>query len=171
MTLATEVEIEEIFAFYKDVVAYMNTKGPKIGWNTEKYPDLSFVKQMVRNQELFIVRENEKIICAAAVNYEVNPEYDDIAWTVKGPREKIATIHALAVSPLCRGKNVSDAFLKEIEEYCRESGNLAIHFDVIEGNEPATKLYLRNGYREVAAISMYYEVVGTKEFHMMEKVL
>lgn len=171
MYQAKEEDIEQIFAFYKNVVEYMNTKGPRIGWNIEQYPDYSFVEQMVKAKSMLIERKDDDIICAAAINHEVNPEYDEIDWEVKGPKEKIATIHALAVDPLHRSSNTSDAFLKEIEDYCKDNGDLAIHFDVIEGNDPAYKLYMRNGYTETSVISMYYEVVGTKQFYMMEKVL
>lgn len=164
-------EINEIFEFYKDVVWYMNTHGPAIGWNIEKYPELTFVTEMVNNGDMFIERKDGKIICSAAVNHSVNPEYDDVDWNIKEPKEKIATIHAFAVSPEYRGKNISDEFLKSIEEFCKESGDLAIHFDVIETNQPAYKLYMRGGYKDLGMIEMYYEVVGYKHFYMLEKVL
>lgn len=171
MILAKQQEINEIYEFYKDVVSFMNEKGPQIGWNIQKYPDYSFVEEMVNRKDMFLEREDGKIICAAAINHEMNPEYDDISWEISGPKEQIVTIHALAVAPDCRGQHVSDQFLLDIEEYCRSQGYLAIHFDVIEGNEPAMKLYARNHYQVISVIPMYYEVVGTKEFHMMEKVL
>lgn len=171
MTKANKEEINEIYEFYKYIVEYMDTHGLKLGWDIDKYPDITFVTEMVNKGEMFIVRDNGMIICAAAVNHNVNPEYDDIDWVIKGPREKISSIHALAVSPEYRSQNVSDNFLKEIEDYCRENGDLAIHFDVIDFNTPAYKLYMRNGYTDLGAIEMYYEVVGYKNFYMLEKVL
>ncbi len=171
MELAKVEEIAEIFDFYKNVVAYMNEKGPRIGWNIDRYPDRTFVEQKVREGEMFLYRKNGVIAGAAVINHDVNPEYDDIDWNVKAPKEKLATIHALAISPSRRGRGESDAFLKSIEAYCKSEGDMAIHFDVIEGNDPALKLYQRNGYTEVCVIKMYYEVVGTRSFYMMEKVL
>lgn len=171
MYKAKTEEIAEIFLFYEKIVAYMNEKGPRIGWNIDKYPDYSFVEQAVNNGDMYIEKRAGEILCAAVVNHTVNSEYDEIDWSVKGPKEKLATIHALAVSPDYRGTKESDKFLKSIEEFCKEKGDLALHFDVIEGNEPAYKLYKRNGYSEVSVINMYYEAVGTKKFYMMEKVL
>ena len=171
MNKAKVEEIQEIFEFYKDVMVYMDTYGPAIGWNIEKYPELTFVTAMVNNGEMFIERDAGKIICCAAVNHNVNPEYDDVDWKVKGPREKISTIHALAVDPDYRGKRVSDRFIEDIEKYCKEQGDLAIHFDVIDTNVPAYKLYMRNGYKDLETIEMYYEVVGHRQFSMLEKVL
>lgn len=171
MQRALAEEINEIFDFYVEIVEYMNTYGIKLGWDIEKYPNYEFVKEMVNNGEMFIRRKDGQIICAAAINHNVNPEYDDIDWKIKGPKEKISSIHALAVSASCRGQNVSDDFLKEIEAYCRDNGDLAIHFDVIDFNTPAYNLYLRNDYIDYGAIEMFYEVVGYKKFYMLEKVL
>ena len=171
MYIAETKEIQEIYRFYCDVVEYMDTYGIKLGWDIEKYPNLEFVENMVNNQEMLIKRDGDKIICAAAVNHEVNPEYDDIDWEIKGPKDRVSTIHALAVAPTHRTKGVSDDFLKEIEGYCKKNGDTAIHFDVIDFNTPALNLYMRNGYKNHGAIEMYYEVVGTKKFYMIEKVL
>lgn len=171
MYRAKKEEINEIYEFYIEIVEYMDTVGLRLGWDIEKYPNLEFVDEMVHDGSMFVIRENDEIICAAAVNHNVNPEYDDIDWEVKGPKEKISSIHALAVSPKYRGKNISDRFIGEIEEHCKNNGDLAIHFDVIDFNTPAYKLYMRSGYNDLGAIEMYYEVVGTKSFYMLEKVL
>ena len=61
--------------------------------------------------------------------------------------------------------------LSDIEDYCRKNGDLAIHLDVIDTNIPAYKLYIRNGYNEVDRIRMFYDVVGTRVFWMLERVL
>ncbi len=76
-----------------------------------------------------------------------------------------------AVSPDKQGSQASYAMLKGIEDICRNRGDLAIHLDVIDTNIPAYKLYTRNGYKEADCIKMYYEVVGTRDFWMLERVL
>lgn len=171
MYKATVEEIDEIYEFYKDIVLYMDTKGLKLGWDIEKYPNLEFVTAMVSGGYMLIERIDGSIACCAAINHDVNPEYDDIDWNIKQPKDKISSIHALAVSPKYRGQNISDEFLRNIEEYCRNNGDIAIHFDVIDFNTPAYKLYMRNGYSDLGAIEMYYEVVGYKNFIMIEKIL
>lgn len=171
MEIANVRDINDVFDFYKMIVEHMNTKGLRLGWDIDKYPNLQFVEEMINAGDMVIVRDNDKIICAAAINHNVNPEYNDIDWDITGPADKISSIHALAVSPDYRGQNVSDKFLHEIEEYCRNRGDLAIHFDVIDFNTPAYDLYMRNGYTDKAKIEMYYDVVGYKYFYMIEKIL
>lgn len=162
---------EELWNFYNDVITQVNKTDVSLGWNIDVYPNDDFIEKSITNNELCIIRDEGKIVAAAVVNHNVNVEYDDIDWEIKGPKEKIATIHALAVSVDKRGSKISYKMLEDIEEYCRSQGDVAIHLDVIDTNIPAYKLYTRNGYTEVDCIKMFYEVVGTREFWMMERVI
>lgn len=171
MEFAGKSDIDEIVDLYERVIIAVNSSDIKLGWNITKYPDRSFVETATQNGEMCIIREAGHIVAAAVVNHNVNPEYDDIDWAIKEPKDKVSTIHALAVAPDKQGSKVSYQMLEDIHEYCRQMGDKAIHLDVIDTNIPAYKLYIRNGYTEVDCIKMYYEVVGTREFWMMEIVL
>ncbi len=161
----------KILRLYEAAIEKVNTTSVKLGWNIKTYPDENFVDSALSKNEMYVMRDGNEIIAACVVNHNVNPEYDDVDWMVKGPKEKIATIHTLAVTPSRQGSGVGKAFLKEIDDICRENGDLAIHLDVIDTNVPAYNMYIGDGYNEVSCIKMYYEVVGTREFWMMEKVL
>ena len=171
MEFATRDDEAAILDFYQKVIEAVNASSIRLGWNIETYPNQEFVHGAISRKEMCILREDRQIIAAAVVNHEVNPEYDDVKWAVCGPKEKVATIHALAVALDRRGSKASYQMLSKLEELCLKNGDLAIHLDVIDTNIPAYKLYLRNGYQEVDCIKMYYEVVGTREFWMMEKLL
>lgn len=171
MELARKTDSDMIFNLYQRVVEQVNQTNIKLGWNTEIYPNKEFIDTAIANSEMFIIKDDNNIIAAAVVNHNVNAEYDDIDWAIKGPKSIISTIHALAVLPEKRACKISYQFLSEIEDYCRQQGDKAIHLDVIDSNIPAYKLYIRNGYTEVDCIKMFYEVVGTREFWMMEHLL
>lgn len=171
MRFADPDDAKEIMNLYERVVEKVNTTSVRLGWNTDVYPNISFVNEAISNGEMCVLEEDGRIIAAAILNREVNPEYDQIKWEIPGPKERISTIHALAVSPDKQGERVSYLMLGDIEDVCRKRGDLAIHLDVIDTNTPAYKLYTRNGYKEIDCIKMYYEVVGTREFSMLEHVL
>lgn len=171
MEFATKQDVNRIMDFYREVVETVNASTVKLGWNTEVYPDETFVSESIEKKQMCIMKDGDTIIAAAVVNHNVNEEYDLIDWQIKEPADRIATIHALATAPSHRGKKLSDQFLQEIDAYCKSQKDVAFHLDVIDTNIPAYKLYLRNGYSEIACIKMYYEVVGTREFWMLEKVL
>ena len=161
----------EIINLYKEVIESVNLTEVRLGWNIDIYPDATFINSAISKGEMCVIRDEGKIVAAAVLNHSVNPEYADINWEIKGPNDRLATIHALAVLPQKQGSKTSYRMLSDIEDYCRKSGDLGIHLDVIDTNTPAYKLYIRNGYKEVDRIKMFYDVVGTREFWMLERVL
>lgn len=163
-------QINEIFSLYKAVVAGVAKTPVNLGWNTEVYPSLEWVTECVNKNEMLIFSDNESIIGACAVNYSVNEEYNQIDWKIKTPAEKISTIHAFCVHPDYWKSGTSSAFLKEVLDYCRKNGDAAIHLDVIDTNDKAMKLYVKAGFEEIDRIEMFYEVVGTRKFWMLEYV-
>lgn len=168
MELATISQTEEILDLYKTVIDAVNKSNVRLGWNIESYPNRDFIESSIINHELFVVMVDGKVVASAVLNNKMNDEYNEIPWEIT---DKPCTIHALATCPEFRGGSVSDAFLNDIEEYAKTKGYKSIHLDVIDTNTPAYHMYIRNGYKEVSRIQMYYEVVGTRLFWMMEKVL
>jgi len=171
MEIANFDDESEILDLYRAAIDKVNTTSVRLGWNIELYPDRSFVHNAISGGEMVILREDDRIVASAVVNHTVIPEYDSVRWEVTGPEDRIATIHALAVLPDKQGSRVSYSFLSDIVEFCRSNGDAAIHLDVIDTNIPAYKLYIRNGFKEIDYTQMYYEVVGNRQFWMMELIL
>lgn len=48
--------------------------------------------------------------------------------------------------------------------------NESIILDVIDTNDKAMKFYVKAGFEEIDRIEMFYEVVGTRKFWMLEYV-
>lgn len=163
-------EIAVIMDIYTRAVAKVNEGPVRLGWNTAVYPNEEFITTALEEGELCVIKEAGNIIGAAVVNYTVNDEYDLIDWQVPGPKDKISTIHALVIAPEYWGGGYSSLFLQGILDICREKGDIANHLDVIDTNSFAEKLYLNNGFTKIKDISMYYEVVGTRSFAMLEYV-
>lgn len=170
---AAAEEIDEIIEFYDNISSTVKErKVVNLGWTKGVYPNREFVAAAISGNELYICRDeaDNSIVAAAVMNYRVNEEYELIDWRVKTPKDKISTIHALAVSPKYWGKGYSREFLKLLLEECRRKGDIANHLDVIDTNETALKLYLDMGFELIKEIEMYYEVVGTRHFSMMEYI-
>lgn len=171
MEFATKNDEKELFEFYKHIIETVNESPVKLGWNIDIYPDSEFINDSIATWEMCVIRENDRIIASAVVNHRVNAEYDDIDWIIKEPKEKVATIHTFAVMPDSRGGNVSGKLLNDIAEYCKEHGDIAIHLDVIDTNTPAYNMYMRNGYKEINCIKMFYESVGKRILDVRENIV
>lgn len=169
--IAKKEDIAGIMKLYEQVINHVNTTNIRLGWDIDIYPNKAFIEAAVDGGECLIAMEDNSVLACSVVNNIVNEEYSLIDWEIKEPVNEIATIHALCVSPECRGKKLSYDFLRYNEQICKERGNVSIHLDVIDSNISAFKLYSHNGYKFVKEIEMYYEVVGTRNFSMFEKIL
>jgi ribosomal protein S18 acetylase RimI-like enzyme len=50
------------------------------------------------------------------------------------------------VAPAARGRGVGDALVAEVLDWCQEQGYEQVELRVVETNEPARRLFLRNGF-------------------------
>ena len=80
-------------------------------------------------------------------------------------------LHALGVAPDRQGQGVAGRVVSECLAAAREKGAACVRLDVLGGNEPAERLYLRAGFYFVAAKPMFYEDTGWTEYRMFEYVL
>ncbi|HEY3502499.1 MAG TPA: GNAT family N-acetyltransferase [Actinocatenispora sp.] len=62
----------------------------------------------------------------------------------------VVEIVSMYVLPSARGHGVGDRLIGEIADWARTRGASALRLDVTEGNEHATALYRRHGFRDTA---------------------
>lgn len=79
-----------------------------------------------------------------------------IAYAVFGAIEDYAELWNLAVDESFRGKGVGDTMLKFVIEHCRSCGVSSLFLQVRESNEPAKRLYAKNGFVFVMVQKNYY---------------
>jgi GNAT superfamily N-acetyltransferase len=62
------------------------------------------------------------------------------------PQDPDPVLVSMWVAPAGRGKGVGDALLAAIEGWAGGLGATGLKLSVVDGNDPAHNLYLRNGY-------------------------
>ena len=85
----------------------------------------------------------------------------------------------LAVSCLTRlpqeddfaGRGFAARLVAYSADLCRKAGKKVIRLDVLKGNTPAEKLYLKCGFSFVTEQKIFYEDTGLMDFRMFELVL
>ena len=80
-------------------------------------------------------------------------------------------IHALGVHPRFGGKGLGARMVEAAIAIARESGIKAIRLDVLEGNEPARRIYLACGFESITSVQMFYENTGLANFELFELAL
>ena len=170
LRVAEHPDIDAIFLLYKAVIEAVDKTPVKLGWRIDQYPSFEWITDCVAKHEMLVFCDGGKIAGAACVNYLGNECYARVSWKVTEPADKISTIHGFCVDPALWRSGVSSAFLKEILAWCRKNGDAAIHLDVIDTNDKAMKMYIKAGFEERAVMDMFYEVVGTRSFWMLEYI-
>ena len=62
----------------------------------------------------------------------------------------LINVHDVAVLPGYRGRGVAQAMLARVEEEARRRGACKLTLEVLEGNQPAMRLYQREGFAPYA---------------------
>ena len=77
----------------------------------------------------------------------------------------IAHLISMWVAPEARGTGVGDALIAQVMSFASLHGAAAVRLDVVEGNDPAMRLYERNGFR-LTGRQIARERDGAVEFEM-----
>lgn len=111
------------------------------------------------------------IVAAAVLERHADPMYSQGHWKVPAASDQILTLHLLAVHPDLRGQNLAGKMLEYMVDYGRRGGFLSIQLDVLKGNLPAERLYLKHGFEFVEECEVWYADTGTQTVHLYEKDL
>ena len=70
-----------------------------------------------------------------------------------------------------RGRGVSGAMLDGLLAAAGDLGKRLVRLDVVKGNLPAEKLYLRHGFRFAEEREVFYEDTGAIRVRLYERLL
>ena len=139
--------------------------GPK--WTRGIYPCQQDYISHCNRGEFHVGEENGDFACRAVLSFGEDTMYKAGNWHKKVSDDEVAVIHLLAVAPRYRGKGTAMSFLKY---RTAEAGKKArvIHLDVLDGNLPADRLYLKRGFTYSGDLETYYEDIGNCLINLYE---
>lgn len=164
-------EFEAIRAFYWTLIDKMQNKKDTVGWKKGIYPSDQFLRESLKNKELFVYDGDGGLLACVILNNAWNEGYEGIIWRTDCPREEVLVPHALAVEPDCQGKGIGKTVMQEIIEMARHAGRKTIRLDILKGNTAAERLYTSVGFMYAETRTMFYEDTGWTEFMMYELAL
>ncbi|MCR5182781.1 MAG: GNAT family N-acetyltransferase [Clostridia bacterium] len=163
-------DYEAVVDFYYDIIDHQDEREFGTKWTKDVYPSRGDIRTDIDKGFMHIGLCGGRIACAMAVagNDEI---YNDVEWPTEAEEDQVSVIHLLAVHNdfSCRG------FAKKLVNYAKDLsralGRKVIRLDVLKGNLPAEKLYLKCGFRFVAEKKIFYEDTGLADFRMFELTL
>jgi ribosomal protein S18 acetylase RimI-like enzyme len=165
---ANEKEYPAIRDFYYALTDEMEDAEFKPGWEKDVYPTQEFLKESIRNKELYYVADKVKIQACMVVNHQYNEGYKGVTWSIEASDEELLVIHALGVLPEFSGKGMAKQLVRNVIDRAKRRHLKTIRLDVLEGNIPAEKVYLDMGFHYVTTLKMFYEDTGWTNFKVFE---
>lgn len=169
--LANQTEFNNVRSFYHELIDMMKNAECKPAWEKGVYPSDVYLKKSIENGELWVCEYENKYAAAMIVNHESNEGYREIRWSVDAKNNEITVIHALGVMPTFQGKGIAGEMVKKVIELAKATNQKSVRLDVLGGNLPAEKLYLKHGFEYVDTIKMFYEDTGWTDFKLFEYIL
>ena len=132
-----EQDAEAIYALYHSLI-YM----PYGTWN-EDYPDFELVQEDLARSEVFVMRDDERLI--AAIENEDSDEFDGMApWF--DDVKKWAQLGRLGVAREYQGRGIGRTMMRYALERAKEEGCDAVRLLVGVHNLPAQRAYATLGF-------------------------
>ena len=164
-------EYEKVRDFYYLLIDEMKDAKFSPGWEKDVYPSQDFLRKSIENGELYIGEENGEIISSMVVNHEYNDGYKKIQWSVQAEDSEILVVHALGVKRSFSGRGIAKQMGRKVMDMARNNQIKSIRLDVLEGNLPAEKAYMKIGFVYLDMVQMYYEDTGWTNYKVYEFVV
>ncbi len=133
-------------------------------WNAH-YPSLEVIEKDIALQQLFILKNNDKIIGTIVLSPVMDREYKDINW--KDLNQKALYIHRLAIHPSAQQKGHAQHMMDFAETFACENKYQSIRLDTFSKNKRNLQFYTQRGFEKVGNI--FFPLQSDAPFYCYEK--
>lgn len=144
---AEKQDIFEIAETYTELLQYEVENGSNSNWKLNVYPTIDVPKSKIPIGTMYVLEEVGEICASMVLNQEQPQEYADIPWESPAANEQVLVIHTLCIPPQKSGKGYGRKMVGFAKEYALQHSCTVIRIDTYAYNEPAKKLYRKNGFR------------------------
>ena len=155
---AEPADLPQLNEVYQAVIRHMEQRGLHI-WD-EVYP-CCCLPQDIAAERLFLLRDGAEVAGVFALCADCQ-EVAGMQWA--DPSGKALYLERLAVAPAYLGRGLGGQLLQEAAGLARAAQACALRLFVVDANEPAIRLYQKNGFKQVAG-SYDLEIAGSAALH------
>lgn len=135
-------------------------------WN-EHYPSIEKLQNDIKNNELYVLVEEDQIKGIIVLTANMDDEYIPIEWLTANSRN--IYIHRLATHPSCWGEGYGQKLMDFAEAFAREQNYVSVRLDTFSQNKRNQKFYQARGYMKLGDI--YFPKQSEHPFYCYELVL
>lgn len=144
---AKKEDITAIADTYRELLTYEQQFGSNSNWKLDVYPTIAVPESKIPTGTMYVLEENGEVCASMVLNHDQADEYAEIKWQYPGEKDDVLVIHTLCIPPQKAGHGYGQQMVKYAKEYAGVTGCSVIRIDTYAYNEPAKKLYLKNGFR------------------------
>lgn len=165
---AEEKNYADVRDFYYSLIEAMKDSEFEIGWERDIYPTQEFLLTSIHNRELYAAKSGSSLLACMIVNHSYNDGYKNISWSVDARDDELLVIYALGVHPLYAGQGIARQMVQHVIDMARKNEIKTIRLDVLGGNIPAERVYMKMGFHYLATLQMFYEDTGWTDYKVFE---
>lgn len=145
---ATIDDIEKIAETYAELLTYEIENGSMSNWKLGIYPTIQVPIEKIPTGTMYVLENENNQICASMVlNNEQAKEYSKIKWNYIADEEEVLVIHTLCIPPKMARHNYGTEMVNFAKQFALKNNYSVIRIDTYAFNEPAKKMYLKNGFK------------------------
>lgn len=165
ITQPTLDDIPKLIEVTKACAKAMISKGV-FQWN-DNYPSVKVFENDIKLNQLWVLKEDSKLIGSIVVSSIIDEEYKAIDWLT--PTTKNCYIHRLAVHPKYQGKGLAQQLMSFAETYAKDNKFISVRLDTFSINERNNIFYQKRGYQKLGDV--FFPQQSNHPFHCYELVL
>jgi ribosomal protein S18 acetylase RimI-like enzyme len=163
---ATEEDLPVIGEMFAECKEYLESRGI-IQWD-EKYPSHEYFENAMQGEELFVLKQQQKIIGAMVLDEWQTPEWEKANWSIT--KGKPLILHSFCVDPSAQGGGYGSKMLQFAEDFAKDHSYGALRLDTYSGNEGAVSFYEKRDYKITGKVKMNGKPEGHELYVCFEKL-
>lgn len=168
---AGQEELAQLLRFYESVCEAHALSPYSPSWHFGVYPAEEDLLEHLNAGEFMLLLREERIAAGAVLTAGEDPIYADVSWPTGCPAEEVCVLHLFAVHPDFRRQGISGRMLEALAAQANAEGKRVMRLDVVTGNLPAERLYLRHGFCFVEEREVFYPDTGNISVRLFERIL
>jgi ribosomal protein S18 acetylase RimI-like enzyme len=164
--VAQPTDLDGVAALYKAICDHQPLDEYGADWTWGEYPSVDGLRQMIETDTLMIGIKDQQVVAAGLLT--TGEEYSQVAWPHQFADNEIGILHLYGVHPAYRRTGISSELLQAIIKQAGKEGKKVIHLDVLAGNVPSEKLYVKNGFTVVQPLTLHYDDIGDQAAKVLE---
>ncbi len=142
-------DLQNVIGIFAEAIDDMCRRGI-FQWD-EIYPSKETLQSDIKQNDLYVVCDDERIVGAVVLNDCQDEEYAKANWIYSEPA---GVVHRLCIDPVCQHKGYGRQVMVLAHAMLMEKGYKSVRLDAFSQNPHALRLYESLGYRRAGEMNI-----------------